>query len=207
MPSAEPWTEAWESCSGSFLASACLCGRPQKYQQAPTPTAAARAIGLIQAERGRLTTAISNRIQTSAATQRVRETCTVPRPADWTDAGATSPARSMTFSVLGLLLVPQRAAATTMPYTMYIVKVQIPVITTSTLAQLVKAAAIRATVQIALAGTRWMLTRASHAEKGNCPSRAMAHTMRVRVVTFASAQAKMEIKTSSMAASVTYGGK
>jgi hypothetical protein len=77
--------------------------------------AAALAIELTQAERGRLITARRKRIQTSAAKQRVRETCSVPGPADGSDTGARSPAGCARFSVLDFLLAAQSAAATTIP--------------------------------------------------------------------------------------------
>src|SRR5580700_9878066 len=105
-----------ESCPGRAPpASAAFFGRPQKYQQAPTPMAAALAIELTQAERGRLITARRKRIQTSAVKQRVRETCSVPGPADGSDTGARSPAGCARFSVLDFLLAAQSAAATTIP--------------------------------------------------------------------------------------------
>src|SRR5580704_2356813 len=55
------------------------------------------------------------RIQTSAAKQSVRETCSVPGPADGSDTGARSPAGCARFSVLDFLLAAQSAAATTIP--------------------------------------------------------------------------------------------
>src|SRR5579863_7546148 len=137
-----------ETCSRRIPVAAG--GRPQKYQHAPTPRAAMLAIELIQAERGRLMIASKNKIQIRAAIQSVRETCSVLRSPD-SAAPAAPPAVSTTVSVSTFLLAPHNAAPTTMPYTTYIKRVQTPVITTSTLAQQVNAAAMTATVQMALA--------------------------------------------------------
>jgi len=77
--------------------------------------AAALAIEFTQAERGRLITARRKKIQSSAAKQRGRETCSVPGPADGPDSGARCSARCGWSSVLDFLLAAQSAAATTIP--------------------------------------------------------------------------------------------
>ena len=80
-------------------------------------------------------------------------------------------------------------------------------ITISTWAQIVKRAAMGITDQMAFAGTLCTLTRASQREAGNSPSRAMDHTMRVRVVRPAINPANTARETRQNAATTTYLGK
>src|SRR5579863_454457 len=139
-PSPVPSARLPNACSARIAASTGFFGRPQKYQQAPTARAATLAIEFVQADRGMLIIASKKTIHISATTQSVRETSSAPP------------------SIFDFLLAPQSAAPTTMPYSTYINSVQTPVITTSTLAHHVNAAAITATVQTAFAGTLWTLT-------------------------------------------------
>ena len=151
------------------------------------------AATLIHEDRGRLIMPSRRSIHSKAATHNVREAFT-----GWLPGPSAVPV---------FLVDSQSAAATTIPYTRYIAMVQMPVITLSIWAQQVKIAAMMATVQMALAGTLRPLTRASHAEPGSCPSRAMAQTIRLNVVTLANPQAKIEINTSNIAQSVAQGGR
>src|SRR5580704_3434949 len=102
---------------------------------------------------------------------------------------------------------PQRQAATTRPYVMYMANVQSARITTSACAQNVKTAVIGIATQIALTGTLCSLTFERKREAGSFPSRAIAQIRRVRVVRLASTQAKIATDTHSNAVATTYLGK